>query len=185
MHSSRTCFAAGVAALFLVSACDRPLPTAAVDSPAFSAAGNGPPVSGGGRYTHYYTGETSVSVHATVGKDGVVSGQFEQHNPVLGLNVHGRVTCVVVDGNRALISGLFSNVKRGTLSGVEEGNGFILVVEDNGQGAQSPPDRVSPYQQGGPHFADCALITANAAAITAILLGDAVPLTSGNFHVRP
>jgi hypothetical protein len=70
-------------------------------------------------------------------------------------NVHLDVDCLVIVGNQAWFSG---PARRYVLGGVEQPPGLYLVfrVEDNGEGANDPPDRGSPAF-GGPPMA-CTLM---------------------------
>jgi hypothetical protein len=55
------------------------------------------------------------------------------------------VTCLRVDGNRAVIGGI---VRHSAFSSDLEGTMFFAAVEDNGNPADPVPDRVSAYYLG-------------------------------------
>lgn len=64
-------------------------------------------------------------------------------------NVHLDVDCLVIVGNQAWFSG---PARRFVLDGVEQPPGLYLVfrVQDNGEGANAPPDQGSPAFSGPP-----------------------------------
>ena len=85
--------------------------------------------------------------------------------------VHIDVDCLVIVGNQAWFSG---PAKRYVVDGVPQPPGLYLVfrVEDNGEGANDPPDRGSPAF-GGPPMA-CALMPPF----------PLIPTANGNIQVR-
>ena len=92
---------------------------------------------------------------ASLGVDGRVSGQAEIHFPSNDLTMHIEVRCLVVRGNRAWLSG---PVTRSDRSEDDVGRVYLWQMEDNGQGPDGPPDRVSNFvraQQGNFHPRVC------------------------------
>ena len=93
-------------------------------------------------------GDRHVAFNAVNGPRGT-SGEFTSHRqlaPGLGpgplLTFTGDVTCLLVDGNRAVIGGII----RQSLLAETEGTMFFAAVEDNGTPASgSLPDQVSAY----------------------------------------
>lgn len=80
--------------------------------------------------------------------DGTVTGRLtdrfytdpsDPENPLIAEGIHGEVTCLVVEGNKAWISGTAWYFSRGK---VEEFPFFVRVV-DNGTSANDPPDEIS------------------------------------------
>lgn len=84
-------------------------------------------------------------INAGLYADGHVSGQAEIHFPSSDLDMHILVRCVVVRENEAWLSG---PVARSDRPDVEEGTVFLWRVQDNGQGPDDPPDRISNFVYG-------------------------------------
>jgi hypothetical protein len=81
--------------------------------------------------------------------DGTVSGQAQLDARAFPARVHMRVTCLRIEGNIAYVSGVNTNADPAFFEGVWA----IFAVQDNGEGAGSPPDRVTqfhPAQVQGP-----------------------------------
>ncbi len=151
-----------------------------------STAAPGGRVTGGGRYNGT-AGLTYVTVNAVQKPDGSVSGQFEQQNPDNGGTlVHGTITCLdFVNDATVLASGILTDVHKipPSLSFIQTGAPFILLIQDNGQGQESPPDQVSLFDVedvgvvfpcGDPGFIALAY---------SVLSQYTFPLTAGNFQV--
>jgi hypothetical protein len=88
-------------------------------------------------------GNQPLAFNAKKYADGTVSGQFEYHQVVEGesFNFHVEVTCMsVYDGNRAKIGGEIKNSNDPT---IPPGTFAWFQVFDNGEGANSTPDRSS------------------------------------------
>jgi hypothetical protein len=133
--------------LGMFAACDQPEPTSLhpSSSPALFADGRGDVlVTGGGQYTGDF-GLAKVAVHVVRHTDGSVTGQFQESESSPQVTVHGRVDCAVAIGNRVFVSGVLTNVLKANESQVYEGGGFMLVVEDNGEGPDAPADRASSF----------------------------------------
>jgi hypothetical protein len=88
---------------------------------------------------------------------------------VVNLNFSGRVTCLTVTGNRAVVGAVVERTKTPL---VAVGNGVLLEFVDNGKGANAPPDASDGF-----------LIPAAPAACPAVL-GIAAPFRQGNFVVH-
>ncbi len=86
-------------------------------------------------------------------------------------HVHIDVDCLTIVGNQAWLSG---PARRFVLGGVEQPPGLYLIfrVEDNGEGANAPPDRASPAFSGPPM--GCRLMP----------LFPLVPTANGNIQVQ-
>ena len=116
-----------------------------------SAAGN-PRATGGG--TTEEGGEQSTFVfNAVQHKDGTVTGQLVYHLRTADLTIHLDVDCLAIVGNRATTGGETRKVAGNTAAYpyVVVGAPAVFQVEDNGEGGDAPPDRISDltYVQPG------------------------------------
>ena len=111
--------------------------------------------------------------------DGSVSGEFEER-VILDSSgdfirqTHGTVTCFEIVGNMARIGGL---VDQATDPRFLPGTEFRLVVVDNGNGANDPPDLGSNARFGFPGTAE--------AFCNAGTPFNLEPVEHGNVEVRP
>jgi hypothetical protein len=81
--------------------------------------------------------EFSVDAHSTPA-GGSAHGTLEYAVPETGnVLVSGDVTCLEVDGDRAVVGGLVNE-------GVNAGTGFLIHLEDRGRPGAATRDRVSP-----------------------------------------
>lgn len=77
--------------------------------------------------------------------DGTVTGRLtdrfltDPELPIIAEGIHGEVTCMVVDGNKAWISGTAWYFSRGKSFEFP----FFVRVVDNGKSANDPPDEIS------------------------------------------
>jgi hypothetical protein len=83
----------------------------------------------------------NLSLIARLGCDGAVTGQF-QDTLLGGIGVHAQVTCLVIDGDDAWISGVITKVTPATL-GDFAGIPMSIRVRDNGTSVSDPPDQAS------------------------------------------
>jgi hypothetical protein len=167
--------------LFIVAACDQSAPTSLQpgSAPALAAVGRGGKViSGAGQYTGGF-GITKVAAHAVRHADGTVTGQYEQRNLESGFMMHGGLDCASSSGNRVYVSGTVTNIQNPGTFDVPEGTGFMVVIEDHGEGANASPDRVSPFIYGVPSQ------SCTDPWIQAFLVVRTDALESGNFQVAP
>jgi hypothetical protein len=112
-------------------------------------------ISAGGHYEGAF-GPTIVTFQGVQKRDGTFVGQFEQHNPGIGLTVHAGMDCVVPLGDgRALASGVINLVKRasGDWESVQPGMRILIVVVDGGV-KRGTVDLVSPWWEI-PDWATC------------------------------
>ncbi|SRR6266550_1748640 len=116
----------------------------------------------------------TFSFHARVMPDGTVDGEYENHNRQLGTFSHGDINCLRFIGtNRAVMS---ATIRRTNNPGGTAGGRAIFTVEDNGEGAADPPDRVSSILLLPPGSnQDCSNFT-NASSIA---------IVGGNVRVDP
>ena len=116
----------------------------------------------------------TFSFHARVMPDGSVDGEYDNHNRQGGFVNHGEIDCLRFLGpNGAVMSG---PSERSTNPAAPEGSISIFRVEDNGEGADDPPDRVSQLLIFPPGSAE------NCQTFTPATL---IPLIGGNIQVRP
>lgn len=83
----------------------------------------------------------TLSYNALRHADGSVSGQYEYQVDVLGDDsaVHGSIICFKAQGNRAWIGATVDHTDDPTVEGLFS----WWQVEDNGQGANSAPDKTT------------------------------------------
>lgn len=107
--------------------------------------------------------------------DGSVSGQFEFQARHVPIRVHGRITCVSIDGSTAWLAGIAEQSSNPTL--LPPGTRVRWRVVDSGQGAGAPPDLVSGFGPA-PLGDELAYCTARPAAPPLL------PVAGGNVRVR-
>ena len=138
--------------------------------------GNRPSASGHGNLSDQ--GELrTFSFHAFTRKDGSISGNATLHNRDLDVFSKMDIDCMVVDGNRASLSGpITAQPDDPSLVGVTA----IFTIEENGEGKNADPDRMSyvyPYPVANPP--DC---TDAAAANFPFPM---LEIEGGNIQLRP
>ena len=89
------------------------------------------------------------------------------------LDFSGHVTCLLTEGNRAVIGGVIEQAAEPTIVGLT----FMFAVEDNGNPSSATPDQLSAY------FIDPTLDPEDCATGTA-LYATFAPSTSGNLEVN-
>jgi hypothetical protein len=109
----------------------------------------------------------TFSFSAIERSDGSVTGQAQLVNRATGTTGHVEIDCLNVIDNVAIVSGM-------TRMGITG----AFAVEDNGEGANAPPDRITLLNTG-PFFTPgiCMLLTP--AVVTPFLL----PIDHGNVQV--
>lgn len=98
-----------------------------------------------GRVQHF-------SFEAYEDENGVIGGTYESKSPGQNLRTHGNITCVTIlpDGKSAFISAVITHrVGTGFAGFYLIGNYVSFEVQDNGEGANSPPDQFSDYYDFG------------------------------------
>ena len=87
--------------------------------------------------------------------DGTSKGELQLRSPEFDVVVHLEIDCLRVVGDRAHMSGVITYTSETDEAFVGEHN--RLVVEDNGEGAAAPPDRVSgiPANPGNVNTETC------------------------------
>lgn len=119
--------------------------TASSGTPAY--AGSGSPivhrVTGGGRLDLSAFGDLrpeTYGFNASIDAAGNVRGEVEIHFADPALTLHVAVTCLSVSGNDAWIGGVVTHTSN---PGRPEGMELFFRVQDNGEGANAPADRMS------------------------------------------
>jgi hypothetical protein len=92
---------------------------------------------------HFYDparqGWRTFSINGKVMPDGSVDGTWQVRvhlGPNGGAKLHGRVTCMVIEGNRAWLAGIVEKA-----IGQHEGKAYGFKVVDNGEGTAATPDQ--------------------------------------------
>lgn len=108
--------------------------------------------------------------------DGSVKGQAQFNNRELGLRDHIAIDCLVTSGTHAWISGpVTSSNNPGNVGLVG-----VVYLEDNGEGAGAPPDRISLFTSFFPQsFSTC-----TGSFAQAYTQGAATPIDGGNIQIH-
>lgn len=149
--------------------------------PAPAAGGTiGQSASGSGQFE--FTSETGVTALRTFAfeafrsSDGTVNGQAQVKNRATGQTLHIEIDCLNVIGNVAVVSGTATSATGPENS---DGDAEIFAVQDNGQGANAGPDRVT-RAFGNSGFV-CSDITPADVGFVSSLLND---VEGGNIQIR-
>ena len=95
--------------------------------------------------------EYTVTFGAVKNQQGRVNGQIEARNLTQGWRIHGVIECLVVQGNQAVMLGTVTQSSDPDDHHLSVGLAFLLLVEDNGEGANAEPDGVSLLGFGTPY----------------------------------
>jgi hypothetical protein len=131
------------------------------DGVVHSATGSGHMVLGSGLRT--------FSFSAVERSDGGVTGQAQLVNRATGASGHLEVDCLNVVGNLAIVSGT-----------TETSRIAIFAAEDNGEGADASPDRITLVITNDPEFPPGVCELAPRADVEPFLM----PIEEGNVQVR-
>lgn len=144
-------------------------------SPVRSLSEDGPSASGHGNVIQLPSGALrTFSFHARVMPDGTVQGEYDNHNRQGGFVNHGDLDCIRFIGtNGAVMSG---RVTRSTNPAAPEGSISVFRVEDNGEGSDDAPDRVSALALFAANSPNNCMTFTPAATIA---------MVGGNVQVRP
>jgi hypothetical protein len=118
---------------------------------AWSAAGDS--ASGGGQVT-YGAEKRTFAFTARENAAGDVKGQMQLINRAQGVKIHAELDCLRLSGNTATAAG---TVTSSNSPAWPVGARMIFTVEDNGEGANAPVDRISLVYQGN---YNCQLVSA-------------------------
>ncbi len=119
-----------------------------------AGAGGGVVASASGGYGFAGTAVGSVfDVHpftwnVQLYEDGSVHGRFDytQVRDGVELSAKGSLTCAVIIGNQVWVGGIIEDSSRASLVGLD----MWFQAQDNGEGANDPPDMSSTLGAGGP-----------------------------------
>jgi hypothetical protein len=117
---------------------------------ASAAVGGGNPTASGHGNLTVGDGQTrTFSFTATQRRDGTVTGQSQVNNPSFPIRVHFAIDCLKFDrGNRVIASGPVTHSSDpGTIA---VGRISVFAVEDNGEGANAAPDRITTIPDYAP-----------------------------------
>ncbi len=115
-----------------------------------AAAGGGNPAASGHANLSVGDGQTrTFSFTAVQHPDGTVTGQAQVKNPSFPIRVHFAIDCLEFHGgNRVVASGPVTHSSDpGTIA---VGRISVFAVEDNGEGANAAPDRITTIPDYAP-----------------------------------
>jgi hypothetical protein len=134
----------------------------------------GPSASGHGNFTQAPGVLRTFSFEGRVMPDGSVEGNFNNHNRLGGIVNHGDIDCLRLIGtNGAVLSGPIRKHTDPAFEGWTAG----FRVEDNGEGSNESPDRVSVIFVVPPGRDNCQAFTPGEPSMRV--------LEGGNVQVRP
>lgn len=115
-----------------------------------AAAGGGNPGASGHANLSVGDGLTrTFSFTAVQHRDGTVTGQGEVNNPSFPIRVHFTIDCLKFgEGNRVIASGPVTQSSDPGTIGI--GRISVFAVEDNGEGANAAPDRITTIPDYAP-----------------------------------
>jgi hypothetical protein len=143
----QTLLVAGLVALLAVACGDEPTaPNAMMTEGADlqSVGVDGQSVTGSGHVT-IDGAQRTFAVSAKKDTDGAASGLAQLVNEHGAYRLHAAIDCVAFHGNLAVLSGVTMRE-----TGYDPGESVLFAVEDNGQGSDSPVDRITLAYVGGP-----------------------------------
>lgn len=109
---------------------------------AAAAAGGNPKASGHANLTVGDGQTRTFSFTAVQHADGTVTGQGQVNNPSFPIRLHFELDCLKFDGdNRIIASGPVT--QSSDPDTVAVGRIAVFAVEDNGEGVNAPPDRIT------------------------------------------
>lgn len=165
----------------LAVGCSGDTPTGAeVESLNLQVVGNSGP-SANGQATlplELLGGRQTLSFHAREAKDGTVSGSVEVKSRGQDARIHATIDCLVIDGNEAILGGVFTQVRLGPDSPlppglIEVGGRLWFKVRDNGEGGGAGADQFSDVFPV-PDFIECDDFEV-----------PLIPIEVGNIQVKP
>lgn len=87
------------------------------------------------------------SFHASLDRDGNVSGSFESKSPSQSIRSHGTIDCITfLDDKTAILSGTITKI--GGENNYVVGTSIWFKVIDNGEGSKNGTDQFSDYYIG-------------------------------------
>ena len=96
--------------------------------------------SGGGSFVDDKGNEFTFGFTARLDTDGSARGQFEIHNRTKGNMVHLEIVSMEIEIDRVVLHGIITKAV-----GISDdvGTPRQVSIQDNGEGAKAPPDRIS------------------------------------------
>jgi hypothetical protein len=131
-----------------------------------SATGSGQATVGGALRTFSFTAREYA--------DGSVQGEAQINNRSQDVSLHLALDCLVVSGNTAYMSGAVTK----SSNPADVGPGWDFAVQDNGEGSNAPPDKITLVYPFGTAF-PCSNAAAQA-SLNSVLF----PIDSGNIQVH-
>ena len=115
-----------------------------------AAAAGGNPTAAGHANITVGDGQTrTFSFTAVQHADGTVTGQAQVNNPSFPIRIHFRIDCLKFDGDsRIIASGPITQSSDPATIAV--GRIAVFAVEDNGEGVNAPPDRITTIPDYAP-----------------------------------
>jgi hypothetical protein len=91
----------------------------------------------------------TFSFNAVQHADGTVTGQGQVNNPSFPIRIHFGIDCLKFDGdNRIIASGAI--IRSSDPGRIAVGRIGVFAVEDNGEGVNAPPDRITTIPDYAP-----------------------------------
>ena len=114
-----------------------------------AAAGGNPTASGHANLTVGDGLRRTFSFTAVQHADGTVTGQGQVNNPSFPIRLHFGIDCLKFEGdNRIIASGPI--IRSSDPATVAVGRIAVFAVEDNGEGVNAPPDRITTIPDYAP-----------------------------------
>jgi hypothetical protein len=158
------------------------LALAAVAASAFLVSASGVAASNGNVASATGAGQLNLpggfrnfSFTARKASDGTVSGQAQLDNRAQGVREHIAIDCLVVSGNQAWVGG---TVTDSTSTTQPVGTVGVFYAQDNGEGANAPPDRISLFTSFSP------VLTCTNGFAQSYTLATALPIDEGNIQIH-
>lgn len=114
-------------------------PAEATLAPRYAAGGNSGPSAGGGGHFEITGDLRTFSFTAITERDGSVKGQAQLYNRDQDVRLHMDIDCLRVVGNIAYASGVITQ----STTPAQVGLRGVFSAQDNGEGANAAPDRLS------------------------------------------
>jgi hypothetical protein len=154
---------------------------------ASAAAARGNPNASGHANLEVGDGQTrTFSFTAVQQQDGTVTGQGEVNNPSFPIRLLFGIDCLMFDGdNRIIASGPITQTSDPGIVAV--GRIAVFAVEDNGEGVNAPPDRVTTIPDYEPPKT-CSEFSVDGDGLydaSGVLVRPWRPIEAGQIQVRP
>lgn len=132
-----------------------------------------------------FGGRQTVSFHARTARDGSVTGTFQSKSRGQGTVVHADLDCLVVNGDEAILGGVFTRTRVDPDQGyaIPPGERVWFKVRDLGEGAIVPRDEFSDWYFGG--YVTITRCAPNPIDEFPDLIPELYPIEVGNIQVKP